>query len=827
MKEPNRDDFRPALLEDFWRDFKYGARLLTRARVFGTISVFTLGLGIGAAASVFSVVYGVLLRPLPYPDPDRVVRLMQVDSSGRRMNGVSEPNFLDWQSGTRAFRAMAEAQSALTPVSFGTESVLTPGSAVSEDFFEVMGVTPALGRAFLPDEQRVGGTPAVIVSDRLWRTRLGGAPLDTLMLRIGSTAYQVVGVMPAPFDYPIGSDFWTSRERNPPQTSRTAHNFQVIGRVRHDVAVGAAHAEISAVSRALKARHGDGTWMSDAAAVPLREQLTAASRPALLILFGAAVVLLAIACLNVSNLHLARSATRHRELALRLAIGASRWRITRQLLAEALAMSTAAGILGTAIAIAGVRGLVALQPPNVPRIADVRVDAGVLLFALGVAVLTAILLGLITALRTSPTKLREWLNEGQRTMAGGRGERTRQALVIAQVALTIVLLVGAGLLTRSFLQVLAIDPGFSTANALILDLTGNFPADPQARIRRMDAQRQLLDEVRQLPGVERAGLISAFPFGAGSFPNGQFLEMTRPDELTSIDDMVRVWGEAKARTGMAGYRIASEDYFETMKIPLVRGRLFEKSDGPDAPHVAVVSRSLADTKWPGQDPIGHFVQFGNMDGDLRGFRIIGVVGDVRELSPETLPGPIFYGYYQQRLASRVSIVARTPTPARLSDAARQVARAIDPETPVQVRTVVDAFDRALAGRRFSLVLIAAFSACALVLATLGVYGLMAYLVSQRTREIGIRLALGAEPTDVLKLVVARGMGLALAGIAVGVAAALWLTRLLDGMLFGVTPTDPLAFAAVTGLTLVAVLLASYFPATRALKVAPVEALRAE
>ncbi len=535
--------------------------------------------------------------------------------------------------------------------------------------------------------------------------------------------------------------------------------------------------------------------MFDAAAVPLRESLTATSRPVLLLLFGAAILLLAIACLNVSNLYLARASTRQRELAVRLAIGAGRGRLTRQLLAEALVLAVAASAVGVAIAFAGVRALAALQPANVPRIADVRVDAGVLGFALAVAVGTAVLLGLLTSVRTSPTKLRESLGEGQRTMGGGRGERVRQGLVVAQVALTMVLLVGASLLARSFVQVLAVDPGYSTANALILDLMWTFARDPEARQRRLDAHREVLTQVAQLPGIERVGLTNAFPLGGGNFPDGRFIEMTRPDEITSFDDYTKLHNQ-KTRTGNAGYRIASEGYFAAMGIPLIRGRLFEVSDGPDAPHVAVISESLAKTQWPGADPIGRFIQFGNMDGDLRGFRIVGIVGDVRELSPETLPGPIFYGYYQQRPTSRVSVVVKAASPSALAGQARQIVRRVDPEVPLQIRTVEDAFDRALAGRRFSLLLIGVFSACALVLATLGVYGLMAYLVSQRTREIGIRLALGAESTDVVALIVGRGVRLAVIGVAVGSVSALGLTRLLDGMLFGVTATDPIAFASV-------------------------------
>ncbi|HET7221362.1 MAG TPA: ABC transporter permease [Vicinamibacterales bacterium] len=815
------------MFTDFLHDLRYGLRLLTRARGFAFVSIFTLGLGIGAATTVFSVVNGVLFSPLPYPDSDRIVRLFQVDSAGKRNNNVSEPNFEDWKSGTRSFAAMAEMASGQTPVSIGSEAITTVGATVSKEFFDVIGVRPRVGRLFQGDEQRVGGTPAVIVSDRLWRTRLESAPLDSLALRLDSTSYVVVGVMPPGFEYPGGSDLWLARERNPPQTSRTAHNFQVVARVKAGIAVATAHGELSALSRALHARYGDGTWMFDAAAVPLREQLTGSTRPVLLLLFGAAILLLVIACLNVSNLHLARASTRHRELALRLAIGANRGRIVRQLLAEAVVLSAGAVVVGGAIAAAGVRALTTLQPANLPRIAEVGVDLEVLGFAVVVAIATAVLLGLLTALRVSPERLRDSLTDGQRTVSGGRSERVRQILVVAQVALTLVLLVGAGLLARSFVRVLSVDPGYRTDNALILDLIGSYARDPEARARRMQMQHELLASLRALPGVEDAGLISAFPLGAGNFPNGRFLEMTRADEIKSFDDVAKLGDQAKVRAGQAAYRIASDGYFKTMRIPLVRGRLFDESDGPDAPHVAVISESLARTKWPNQDPIGRFVQFGNMDGDLRGFRIVGIVGDVRELSPETLPGPIFYAYYRQRIASRASVVVRAPAPTALTATARQIVARLDPEMPLQVRTVDDAFDRALAGRRFSLLLIGVFSACALVLATLGVYGLMSYLVAQRTREIGIRLALGADARDVLTLVVGRAMLLAAGGIVVGSAAALGLTRLLDGMLFGVTATDPIAFAAVMMLTLAAVLAASYLPARRAVNVAPVVALRAD
>ncbi|HUE84685.1 MAG TPA: ABC transporter permease [Vicinamibacterales bacterium] len=828
VKEQTRDEFRPALFEDFLRDLRYGARVLRRAPGFALVAIVTLGVGIGAATAVFSVVNGVLLAPLPYPEPDRIVRLFQIDDTGRRMGTVSEPNFEDWKNGTRAFRAMAETSSGPAPVTIGSETSMLSGSSVSREFFNVMGVRPALGRAFREDELSVGAGPTVVISDRLWRTRMAGAPLETVTLRANDVSYQVVGVMPAGFDYPSGSEYWFPRELTAAQTSRTAHNFVVIARLADGVTLDTAIAELSGLSRALKQEHGDETWMSDATAVALREQLTATTRPMLLMLFGAAVVLLVIACLNVSNMQLARAATRRRELAVRLAIGAGRGRITRQLLAESIVLSAAATLAGVAIAFGGVRTLVAMQPANLPRVQDVTVDLAAMLFAVTAAGVTAAALGLATALRVSRQDVRDALSEGTRSMAGGRtSERVRQTLVVAQVALTIILLAGAGLLARSFVNVMAVDPGFRTDKALLAETQWAFSREPALQQRRKTVQQELLDRLRNLPGVEAVGLVNAHPLGGGGFANGRFLEMTRPDELQSFDDVARLGPEAKSRAGFAGYRIASEEYFAAMGIRLIRGRLFDERDGSDAPHVAVISESLASTKWPGQDPLGRFVQFGNMDGDLRGFRIVGVVSDVREMSPESVPEPLFYGFYQQRMASRFTVVVRSEMTSGLAATVRQVVREADPELPLQLRTMEDAFDRALAGRRFSLMLIVAFSASALLLATLGIYGLITYLVAERTREIGIRLALGAESADVLRLVLGKGIVLAVAGIIVGLAAAMGLTRFLEGMLFGVTTTDPLALGAVMVVTLLAVVSASFVPARRAMRVAPVIAMRAE
>jgi putative ABC transport system permease protein len=399
-------------------------------------------------------------------------------------------------------------------------------------------------------------------------------------------------------------------------------------------------------------------------------------------------------------------------------------------------------------------------------------------------------------------------------------------LVVVQVALTVVLLIGAGLLARSFAKILAVDPGYRTDRAVVLDLSWSFSREPAVHLQRKTVQHELMTQLGAMPGVESTGLINTFPLGSGG-ANGQFIEMTRVDEIQSFDDSARLGDELKTRVGFAGYRIVSEGYFSTMGIPVIRGRLFDERDGPDAPHVAVISKSLADTKWPDQDPIGRFVQFGNMDGDVRGFRIVGVVGDVREISPETLPGPLFYGYYRQRMATRFSVVLRTTMAGSIAPSARQVARRIDPDLPIQIRTIEDAFDRALAGRRFSLTLIVVFSAAALLLATLGIYGLISYLVAERTREIGIRLALGAKSTDLVRLIVGKGATLAAVGLGAGLATSLGLTRLLRGMLFGVSATDPAAFVVVALVTLMSVLAASYLPARRAMRVSPVTAMRAD
>ena len=834
VREATRDEFRGAIVRDFLRDMRIGLRTLARVPAFAITAILTFGLGVGAAAAMFSVVDGVLITPLPYPQSDRVVRLYQIFKSGSKGN-VSEPNFNDWRDGTHSFKAMAEVAGwGPTPVSGASEPQLVRTSMVSKGFFDVMGVMPSIGRAFRPEELHVGAARVAIVSASFWSTWRGRAPVAGDALKIGGDSYTVVGVMPEGFNYPGQTGIWVPREQAPESRSRTAHNFQALARLADGVSLQQARTEISVVSRALKARYGDETWMVDATAVPILDVVTGASKPALEMLLGASLLLLIVACTNVSNLLVARAAARRREFAVQLAIGATSGRIGRQLLAETFVLCLAGGLLGVGIAAFAVRLFVAAGPAAVQRLDTVTVSWSALAFASGVSTLAAVALGLVTSLGTRSVRIAEALTESTRTGSGGRRQmRTREALIVTQVALTLVLLSGAGLLGRSLDRVLSVDPGYRLDDALIADMT--IPAtittagneDKAALTRQVAFQDALIERLGALPGVTAVGLVNDFPLGGGFYANGSFIEMTRPDEITTFEQFKLTDPAIKPRVGSANYRLASPGYFGAMGIPLVKGRLIEDRDAPDQPQVAVVSQSLAETQWPGRDPIGRWIQFGNMDGDLRGMQVVGVVGDVRELTPEAPPGPTLYASYRQRpgAAERFSIVIRGPRPDSMADAVRRIVHDIDPEVPVALRTVSAAFDATVGNRRFSLWLIAAFSAAALMLATLGVYGLIAYAVSQRTREMGIRMALGADPRALVVLIVKRAATLAGIGSAAGLAVALALSGVVKSLLFGVSAADPLVLASVVIVTLAAAMAASYVPARKILKQTPGRTLR--
>jgi predicted permease len=540
-------------------------------------------------------------------------------------------------------------------------------------------------------------------------------------------------------------------------------------------------------------------------------------------------VLLIFACANVVNRRMARMEAREGEYALRLALGASRARLVQQFVAESLVLATGGGILGVLLAAVGVRALLAMQSGNIPRAADVHVSWGVLAFALGVSVAAALAMGLLTAFRAGRGDLRAALAESQRTQAGaGATLRLRGALVVAQVAATIVLLVGAGLLGRSFMKLLDVNPGFRTQSSLVLDVS--LPSGDHGSAwatQTAGFYDDLIDRLRAIPGVRDVGGVTVLPLAGESGGNGTFLIMGSADEQFDMEKFSRL-ARDPSRTGNAEFRVASAGYFRAMNIPLVKGRLFDERDTRESPHVAVISEALAKKRWPNEDPIGKVIQFGNMDGDLHPFTIIGVVGDVREESLATDPQPTFYADYRQRpwVANNFNIVMQGSVEnATVIAAARRAVSDLRPDVPPRFRTMETVVSTSVADRRFTLLLIGVFGASALLLATLGVYGVISYLVTQRRQEIGVRIALGAQSTDVMKLVLRQGALLAGIGIVVGGGAALALTRLIRGMLFDVSTTDPLAFAAVILCMLAVALLASFIPARRAAGIAPMSILR--
>jgi putative ABC transport system permease protein len=811
------------------QDVRFALRTLAKNRGFTAAAALTLAIGIAATTTVFSVAYGVLLQSLPYPHADRLVSLSQIDPRGR-LGNLSDPNFEDLRDQNHSLAAMTEYGGDVVSVSGGSEPVRADVAIVSREFFDAMGVRPALGRAFAPEEQREGGAPVVIASREYWTRHLGSDPgLAAHRLVIGGKAYSVIGVMPGGFSFPPDTMLWIPREQYPRYESRTALNWQVVARLKDGVTLAQARAALSAIARRLKDKYRDDTWMSDAAVVPLLDELAGGVRPALLVLLGATAALLLLACANVAGLLLARTVGRRRELAVRVALGATRWQVTRQLLLESLCLAVGGGAVGVLAAYWAVQGVLAAAGTQLPRANEVQMSWPAVLFACGATLVTAAAIGLASAWKATRTDPHDALREGQRGGTGGEtSQRLRGALVVAQLAVSLVLLAGAGLLAHSFLALLDVQPGFRVNNVLTIGLALETANDPAAGARRAAFLDRLLARLRALPGVRQAGVTDSLPL-VPNIRNGTFLVMDPGEELKSFDDYDRL-SRNPARTGTAYYEIASPGYFSAMSIPLVRGRMFDERDGAEALQAALVNESLVRAKWPDQDPIGQRIEFGNMDGDLRVMTVVGVVADVREKGLAYPAPPVIYGDYRQRLraSSEFTMVLHTATDAAaLVPAARRVIRKLDPSLPPQFRTMEQVFSGSLAGQSFNLTLLGLFAGAALLLAATGVYGLLAYVVANRTREFGVRIALGAAPGDVLGMVLRGGARLALVGIAIGVAGALALSRVMTGLVYGIPPNDPLTLAGVSLLLAGVTLVACYVPARRAACVDPLVALRYE
>ena len=816
-------------------DFRHALRLLRKTPGFTAVAILTLGLGLGACTAIYTVVYGVILQPLPYPQPDRIMQLWQITT--RRADGrFSDPNYDDVRRGNRTFASMAAFYENVASVTGGASPARVTFAGISRDLLTVLRVQPVLGRSFTPDEQVPGGNPAVLVSHRFWREQLGGDPhFSGRTLKFGSRTYAVVGVMPPEFRFPADAQLWIPRELEPMLPSRTAHNWRVVGRLRDGVTVDQARGDLRPLAQRLKQQYGDDTTMIDVAVVPLRDQMVGRVRQLLFLLLGAVGFLLLVACANVVNLLLTRATTRQRELAVRAALGASRVRLLTPFLSESFVLTTAGGLLGVLVAFLGVRGLLQMELGGLPRLDEISVSWPVLAFAFAVSAVTALLLGVLAATRAMKADVYERLKEGQRTMAGGAsGARLRSALVVLQLAVSLVLLVGAGLLGRSFLHLMQQQTGFRTEHLITMEVAGpdnlDQPGPQQEALlqRRIRFHDEIQAGMRALPGVTEVGGIDAFPLtGFGADGGFLVLEGTPPPrDFGEFGEMIR----SKERAGSAEFRLASASYFKTMGIPLVRGRLFEDRDTIDAPHVAVINEALAKSRWPGRDPIGLQIEYGNMDGDLRPFTIVGVVGDTRDGGFAASPKPMFYGNARQRpgrIAIFTVVAHTTGDPADLIARAGQVVRTLDPDVPPRFRTIQQIVTRSVADRRFSLLLLSAFAGSALLLAVIGIYGVMSYVVTLRTQEMGIRLALGAKPGDIARLVLGQGAKLVVTGLTLGLIGAVLLTRLLSTMLFGITPTDPVTYAMVAGVLALTAVAACQIPAWRATRVDPLTALRSE
>jgi predicted permease len=815
-------------MDSLLRDVRYVARSFARNPGFFVVTALTLALGIGATTAIFSVVNGVLLQPLPYPGSERIVQLFPVDKSGKRTSS-SEPNFGDWQSQARGFSSMAMSSAASTITVNGlSEPARARATSVTRGFFPVFGLVPEAGRTFADDELRTGAAPTAIVSHGFSARYLGGSTRAVgRTITIGSRLATVVGVMPPEMDYPAGSEIWLPHEIDEANRSRTSGGWRVVARLRDDVTLAQAKQDLSALTRRLKREYGDETWMSDADAITLHEQLVGSVRTTLFVLLAASSFLLLIACANVVNLLVARMSVRRGEIGLRLALGASRFRLAQQFLTESALLSVTGCLAGIALAAGGIRLLVSLQNGKLPRADEIHLNVPVLLFAIGVSVLAALALGLLTAWQGTQSDIRDTLSSSQRTQAGsGSSARIRQTLVVSQMALTVMLLVGAGLLGRSFARLLDIHPGYRTEHAIVLDAPLPYEPGSDAAQRRLAFYNEVMARASAIPGVGKVGASNGFPLIGGA-ADGAFIIMTRPDEKLDFSQMPQLLKDP-ARSGYANFLVVDGNYFEAMNIPVLSGRAFRAGDAADAPHVGVISASLAKAKWPNEDPIGKIIQYGNMDGDLRPFTVVGVVGDVRDDNLASEPQPTFYAYLPQRMgaASKLYVVMQTAgDPAPVMAAARAIVRELRPDVPPVLRTMETVVSSSVADRKFVLLLVAVFGGAALLLATLGVYSVISYIVAQRRKEIGVRIALGAQRGDVLGLVLRQGALLAVVGIAVGAVGSLAATRLLKGLVFGVSTTDPLAFIGVIALLGTVALVASWLPARRAARVDPMDVLR--
>jgi putative ABC transport system permease protein len=810
-------------MNNLFKDLRYAVRLLMKSPAFTAVAVITLALGIGANTAIFTVVEAALLRSLPYKEPDRLVFVFEVNhQQGSRDREASYPDYLDWKQQANSFEEMAGYTSGGVTLTGADAPEQVRAASVTSNFFPALGIQTHLGRIFLEGEDRPEADRVVLLSHSLWQRRFGS---DTEVLgrklTLGGNSFTVIGVLPAHFKFaPVGeAEMWLPLRPGPMQVSRRyMHWLKVIGRLAPGVTFNQAQTELDTIARRMQEQ--DPQWHSGAGIriVASQEQIVGPVKPILLVLLGAVGFVLLIACANVANLLLARSAARQKEFAVRMALGATRGRIFEQLLTESVVLAVAGGVLGIVLAGWGVDLLVAAIPASMlafmPYLKGLGINFGVLGFTLAVSVLTGVVFGLAPAIQASKPDLNEALKEGGRTGGGSARQSLRSLLVISEIALALVLLIGAGLMMRSVLGLLRADPGFNLDNLLTMQLSlpSSKYSEPEQRIA---FHEQLYESIKTLPGVEGVAATSLLPLSGGG-DTGSLLVIGK-----NMDP---------AQAPEVNVRTVSADYHTMMSIPLIRGRFFTDRDRLDTKMVVVINHQLARTVFPDQDPVGQRVTFGFLTGQPP-LEIVGVVGDEKVVSLDVKATMVLYFPHLQGPDSTMALVVRTASePGSLISAVEREVRALDEDLPVysamSMKELVSNSPSTFA-RRYPALLIGIFAAVALLLASVGIYGVISYAVTQRTHEIGVRMALGATSKDMLRLVVGQGLALTLIGVGMGLVGALALTRFLSSFLFGVGATDPATFAGVSVVLIAVTILACYIPARRAAKVDPMVALRYE
>ena len=804
------------------QDLRYGARMLAKKPGFTLIAVITLALGIGANTAIFSVVNAVLLKPLSYTEPDRIVQVFAIfpaDGSDPEIKTVSWPDFVDIKAQGQSFSDMAVIDGTSLNLTSGNEAERMRVGLVSASLFPMLGVNPALGRSFLDEEDQPNGAPVIVLSYGLWQRRFGGSSsIIGQTITLSRNDYMVVGVMPRGFKMPSdlsggNTDVWMPVAPFAFKRSRGQHRFEAYARLKPEATLESAREELSAIAGHLEQQYQSTNKEKGAGLMPLGELVVRDSRKMLFVLLGAVGFVLAVACANVANLMLARAASRSREIAIRTTLGAGRWRIIRQLLTESMLLALVGGLAGLLLALWGTDAVVALHPGGLPRLDEVKMDGQVLGFTLLVSLFTGLLSGLAPALQASKFDQVTAMKEGGTQSAGSRSSRRlRNLLVMAETALAVVLVVGAGLLIKSFWRLQQVDAGIKTDHLLTLQVSLPRNDYPEAGQKRIFFE-QLLERAAAIPGVQSVGASHILPL-SGGYSCDSFMRDDRP---LPPDDRP-----------CAEIRLVTPDYFRTLGIGLTRGRAFTERDNSGAGQVVMINEAMAEKFWPGEDPIGK--RLTPDSGTIVSREIVGIVRDVKHFGLDTEAKPEYYIPYQQDpWSSALTIAMRTTAdPASLSQAVRSEVRSLDKNLPVtNLRTMQELVERSVAEPRFRTLLLSVFAGVALLLSVLGIYGVMSWSVAQRTREVGVRMALGAAPADILRLLVGQGMIVAVVGVSLGVSAALMLTRVLASFLFEVNATDLMTFAIVSVLLLTAALLACYVPARRATKIDPMVALSYE